>query len=66
MYISMKLSEWQKEENLTDAELADRLSVDRSYIFRLKNGERRASPDLALKIEQISGGKVSRTEVLYP
>ena len=62
----MKLEQWQKEKNLTDAELAELLSVDRSYIFRLKNGERRASPDLALLIEQITKGKVSRTEVLYP
>ena len=62
----MRLKDWQKQENLTDAELAEKLSVDRSYIFRLNNGERRASPDLALRIEQISGGKVSRTEMIWP
>jgi len=61
----MKLQDWQKAENLTNAELADKLSIDPSYIFRLKNGERRASPQLALRIEQITKGKVSRIEVLY-
>lgn len=66
MYIHMKLSQWQKEQGLTDAQLAKLFSVDPSYIFRLKKGERRGSPDLAFLIERITDGKVSRTEVCWP
>jgi len=62
----MKLQDWQKEQNLSDVQLAELLDIDRTYIYRLNKGERRASPYLALKIEQLTQGKVSRIEVLYP
>ena len=61
-----KLENWQIEQGLNDSKLADLLSIDHSYIFRLKNGERRASPDLALLIEQISGGRLVELRYYIP
>jgi DNA-binding transcriptional regulator YdaS (Cro superfamily) len=58
---------WQKAEGLSNKELADILSVHFTYITHLYNDRsRRPSPALALRIEEATGGAVSRMELLYP
>ena len=62
----MNLQTWQKAQKISNAELALMIGVHFSYITYLHNGKRRPSPELAEKIEQATGGQVSRLELLYP
>ncbi len=47
------------ETGLSDAQLAERLGVDRSTITRLRNGSARPSWQLAEKIARETRGKVT-------
>jgi len=61
------LQKWQEGEGLTKKALADILSVHFSYITHLyRNPHRKPSPSLALRIEEATGGAVTRMELLYP
>ena len=62
----MKLQAWQKEQNISNIELASMIGVHFSYITYLHNGKRRPSPELAAKIEQVTKSQVTRMELLYP
>jgi len=62
----MKLSEWQKNKRKTDIEIAGIVGVHRSYICHIKAGRRIPSPRVALAIEQATGGKVTKEELLWP
>lgn len=62
----MKLTEWQKANNLKNKDLAALFSVDESYITLLLKGQRRPSPELAAQIEKATKLAVSRMELLYP
>ncbi len=46
--------------------LAKKCGVTLRHIDYILSGGRRPSPDLALKIEQASDGKVTRDQLLYP
>jgi DNA-binding transcriptional regulator YdaS (Cro superfamily) len=46
--------------------LAEECGVSRRYIDYIFQGLRRPSPPLALRIEQATGGAVTRMELLYP
>lgn len=63
----MTLNEWA-DKNGPDAEkmLAGMLGVSKNYVWRLLNGSRYPSRELALKIEETTCGAVSRMEALYP
>lgn len=60
----MKRSEW------TDQRLADLVGRDRTTISRIRRGEAQPSLEVALKIEQITNGKVPAwsflPEATYP
>jgi transcriptional regulator with XRE-family HTH domain len=62
----MKLSEWQKANNLKNKDLAQLFNVDESYITLLLQGHRRPSPKMAAEIEKATKLAVSRMELLYP
>jgi len=62
----MKLKDWQKLNKRTDIDVAREMGVHPSYISHLNAGRRRPSPEMAAQIERITGGRVSRIELLYP
>jgi DNA-binding transcriptional regulator YdaS (Cro superfamily) len=47
-------------------EFAAKIGTTFNYVNLLAAGARRPSPELALKIEKATGGKVTRDEVLFP
>jgi transcriptional regulator with XRE-family HTH domain len=58
----MKLSTWMDREDLSDEKFAQRLSdirpVDRSTIWRIRNGSHKPSPELMEAIAKATGGEV--------
>jgi DNA-binding transcriptional regulator YdaS (Cro superfamily) len=62
----MNLQTWQTINQVTDKDLASRINVDASLLSHYKAGRRRFSPQNALRIEQATGGAVTRMELLYP
>ena len=62
----MKLNEYLNSEHISINSFAVELGVHYSHILRILSNARRPSPELALKIEQATGGQVSRMELLYP
>jgi DNA-binding transcriptional regulator YdaS (Cro superfamily) len=62
----MDIQEYLQIENLNQITFARRLGVSKSTITLLMQGARRPSPTLALRIEQATGGAVTRMELLYP
>lgn len=62
----MKLKHWQQSKQFKNKHLADLFGVDQSYITYLLQGKRKPSPSLAERIEQATGGEVTRFELLYP
>jgi transcriptional regulator with XRE-family HTH domain len=61
----MKLSDAMKEKGWNDQQLATEVKTNRSTITKIRNGSRRPSPDLALKISKALDGLVSPYELLY-
>jgi DNA-binding transcriptional regulator YdaS (Cro superfamily) len=47
-------------------DLAFNVKVRPVYLSQIIMGRRRPSPDLALRIEETTGGAVTRMELLYP
>ena len=45
---------------------ADALGMDRSMVSRICSGSRGVSPDVALKVEQASGGRFSKEQFVWP
>ena len=61
----MSLKQWQKKQNLSNVKLASLLTIHPSYLTHVYAGRRTVSPKLALKIEQLTKGEVTRLELLY-
>ena len=62
----MRLKDWKDQKQLKNKDLAASLDIDEGYVTHILKGDRRPSPELALKIEQLTKGMVSRMDVLYP
>jgi len=70
----VRLHEFVSEYRVTQVELARRLGVSQSYISEVlatERGEagargRRPSPELAARIVEVTGGRVTLEEVLFP
>lgn len=60
----MNLKQYLKGKNRE--KLANQVGTSKAYIDQLCVGMRRASPEMALRIEIASGGAVTRMELLYP
>jgi transcriptional regulator with XRE-family HTH domain len=52
------LSRWIDEAGKTREEVAQRLFIARTYLDRICRGERRPGLELAIEIEQLTGGAV--------
>ena len=63
----MHLKEWIRSQDAVNQEdMADSLGITREYFNGIANRRNRPSPDLAKRIEEATGGKVTRMELLYP
>jgi transcriptional regulator with XRE-family HTH domain len=61
----MDLATWLFQERWSVTDFARQLGISRSYLTLILSGTRRGSPRLALEIEQKTGGKVTKDEILY-
>ena len=60
----MELTEYLKKKDR--AVFAKQIGTTKNYVNILSCGSRRPSPEMALRIEQATGGAVTRMELLYP
>lgn len=60
----MELKTYLKNKSRVD--FAQLIGTTKNYVNLLVCNQRRPSPELALRIEQATGGQVSRLELLYP
>lgn len=64
----MKLREWMKKKNLSNTGVAKLIvektgvSIERTYVSRLKNGHRQPSMSMAHAIRDASDGRVSMND----
>lgn len=62
----MKLSDYLKIKEMNHSELAKKLGVTRSYLSQIVYEKNRPSVSLAKKIQEITKGYVTVTELLCP
>ena len=63
----MTLKNWFKTHpDRKQKDMARRLAVSQEHLSYVANRHRRPSPDLALKIQEATGGDVTVLELLYP
>jgi len=62
----MDLKTARLQAGLTIKELAALTKKNQSTIWRIENGKRRASPELALEIEKALPNLITHTDLLYP
>jgi transcriptional regulator with XRE-family HTH domain len=55
----MKLADFMKLEELTDADLAAKVNRDRSSVTRWRRGDNKPDFDALIAIHNISGGRVT-------
>jgi len=65
-YGSMTLEKYLKKNKITLTDFSKDTQISLSMISRIISRNRRPSPQKALRIENATGGKVSRLELLYP
>jgi plasmid maintenance system antidote protein VapI len=62
----MEILDYLKLNNLSQMDFAKKLSISKSTVSLLINGQRRPSPKLALRLEEETGGALKKEELLYP
>ena len=62
----MKLSTYLSDNSITLLDFSVLVDCSVSMLYHINSGARRPSPDLAFKIEQATGGQVTRDELLFP
>jgi len=62
----MKLLIWQKTNRVSNRQLARMVKVHESLLCHINAGRRKTTPHIALRIEQATGGQVTRDELLFP
>jgi hypothetical protein len=62
----MKLTKFLSQNKITVIDFAKEVNCSASMLYLINTGRRRPSPELALRIEQQTGGMVSRDEQLFP
>ena len=56
----------REKRGLNIGELADALDVTRATISRIENAKKRPSPELAIRIADYFGNKVTRDQIIFP
>ena len=62
----MKLNEYLKKYKIKTIDFARQIECQQSYVSLLTKGKRRPSPELALRIQEATEGKVTILELLFP
>jgi plasmid maintenance system antidote protein VapI len=62
----MEIKEYLKESNVSRRQFSEKLGIHYMHLNNLIRKERKPSRDLALRIEEATGGAVTRMELLYP
>jgi transcriptional regulator with XRE-family HTH domain len=62
----MTLKEYLTENKIKLTDFASKVGIQQPYVSLIKNGHNRPSPDVALRIEQATGGAVTVMELLFP
>jgi DNA-binding transcriptional regulator YdaS (Cro superfamily) len=62
----MRLKDYLKKKKIGVTAFASKAGLKQPHLSLIANGKRRPSPDIALKIEQATGGIVTIRELLYP
>ena len=62
----MQLDEYLFRTKQNNIDFAKKLGISRGHLQRILSGDRRPSVSLAKKIEELSKGKVSKEEMLFP
>lgn len=62
----MLLRDFLDKEGIMYQDFARDLGINRVYFYNILSGRRKVSKRLAKKIEELSKGRVSRIEALYP
>ncbi len=62
----MDFRSWIKNSGISQKKLAQDLAMSQSYLSEILSGKRKINTRLAQRIEDVSGGEVSRMELLYP
>jgi transcriptional regulator with XRE-family HTH domain len=62
----MKLAEYLFRMKMTKKDFAEKLGISRGHLQHILSGTKNPSIKLAKKIEEETGGKVSKTELLFP
>jgi DNA-binding transcriptional regulator YdaS (Cro superfamily) len=62
----MKISEYLNQENLTQVAFSRSAGISPIYLNAIVRGRRTPSKAVALRIEEATGGAVTRMELLYP
>lgn len=62
----MKLDEYLFRMKTTKKDFAEKVGISRGYLQHLLSGIKSPSVKLAKKIEEATGGKVTKEELLFP
>lgn len=62
----MNLNSFLREHEIKQGEFASLLGITKGHISQIANAKSRPSPELAARIEQVTGGAVSLRELLFP
>ena len=60
----MKLAEWRKLEDLTLQQVGKAVRVSAMSVSRIEKGVQRPAPELAKRIEKLTGGRVSAASLV--
>jgi len=62
----MKLDEYLFRKKISKKDFADQLGISRGHLQHILSGSKNPSIKLARQIEEITKGKVTKEEILFP
>jgi len=62
----VRLLDWQKDNKISNRELAKRANLHESFLCKYHKGLRRASFVTATRLSEATGGEVSLSDLLIP
>ena len=62
----LKLDEYLFKTKMTKKDFAEKLGISRGHLQHILSGTKNPSVKLAKQIEEATGGKVSKEELLFP
>jgi len=62
----MKIIEYCKKNNITQQNFAFKMGITPAYLSQIIAGIRRPSPELAMRIENLTNYRITRDELVFP